>query len=138
MIEITREPIQPQSVIDKVTRDTCGAIVTFTGTVRNNSGGKKVLYLEYESYPEMARKKIEEIVKEIKSRWNIEEVAVTHRIGRMEIGDIAVVIAVSSGHREEAFQACQYAIDRIKEIVPIWKKEFYEEGSAWIEGSHRS
>jgi len=137
MIEITNRPIETQSVIDKVVKDSCGAVVTFIGTVRNNSEGKKVLYLEYEAYPEMAKKKLQEISNEAKKRWLLEEVAVTHRLGRMEIGEIAVVIAVSSGHRQPAFEACQYTIDRIKEIVPIWKKEFYEEGSAWIEGSHR-
>jgi molybdopterin synthase catalytic subunit len=136
LIEITREPIKTQSVIDRVLKDTCGAVVTFIGTVRNNSEGKRVLYLEYEAYPEMAKKKLEEIAAEAKNKWPIEEVAVTHRLGRMEIGEISVVIAVSSGHRLIAFQACQYTIDRIKEIVPIWKKEFYEDGSAWIEGTH--
>jgi len=136
LIEITREIIRTQSVIDKVLKETCGAVVTFIGTVRNNSEGKRVLYLEYEAYPEMAKKKLEEIAAEVRSKWPIEEVAVTHRLGRMEIGEISVVIAVSSGHRLVAFQACQYTIDRIKEIVPIWKKEFYEDGSAWIEGTH--
>ena len=137
MIEITHEPIQVQSVIDKVVKDSCGAVVTFIGTVRNNSEGKRVLYLEYEAYPEMAKKKLQEIAAEAKRKWQLEEVAVTHRLGRMEIGEIAVVIAVSAGHRLPAFEACQYTIDRIKEIVPIWKKEFYEEGSAWVEGNHR-
>jgi molybdopterin synthase catalytic subunit len=136
-IEITNRPIKTQEVVDKVVKDTAGGIVTFIGTVRNNAGGKKVLYLEYEAYPQMAEKKIAEIIDEIKSKWQIEDISVTHRVGRLEIGDIAVVIAVSSGHRLEAFQACQYAIDRIKEIVPIWKKEFYEEGSKWIEGDHQ-
>lgn len=125
-----------QPVIDKTLKDACGAVVTFIGAVRNNSDGKKVLYLEYEAYPEMAKKKLEEIAAEAKKKWPIEEIAVTHRLGRMEIGEISVVIAVSSGHRTAAFQACQYTIDRIKEIVPIWKKEFYEDGSAWIEGTH--
>jgi molybdopterin synthase catalytic subunit len=81
----------------------------------------------------MAKKKLQEIADEAKKKWSLEEVAVTHRLGRMEIGDIAVVIAVSAGHRQPAFEACQYTIDRIKEIVPIWKKEFYEDGEVWIE-----
>ncbi len=136
MVEITQKPIDTRSVIDKVTKDTCGGVVTFIGTVRNNAEGKKVLYLEYEAYPEMAKEKLEGIIAEIKDRWPVEAVAVTHRIGRLEIGDTAVVIAVGSAHRREAFEACQYAINRIKENVPIWKKEFYEEGSAWIEGDH--
>jgi molybdopterin synthase catalytic subunit len=136
LIEITREAIRPQSVIDRVLSDKCGAVVTFIGTVRNNFEGKRVLYLEYEAYPEMARKKLAEIAVEVKSQWPVEEVAVTHRLGRLDIGEISVVIAVSAGHRVAAFQGCQYAIDRIKEIVPIWKKEFYEDGAAWIEGPH--
>ena len=136
MIEVTQEPIQVQSVIARVTKSTGGAVVTFVGTVRNNSEGKQVLYLEYEAYPEMAKKKLQEIAAEIKGKWQLEEVAITHRLGRMEIGEISVVIAVSAAHRFPAFQACEYTINRIKEIVPIWKKEFYEEGSAWIEGTH--
>jgi molybdopterin synthase catalytic subunit len=137
VVEVTQEPIQVQSVIARVTKSTCGAVVTFVGTVRNNSEGKRVLYLEYEAYPEMAKKKLQEIAAEIKGKWQLEEVAITHRLGRMEIGEITVVIAVSAAHRLPAFQACEYTIDRIKEIVPIWKKEFYEEGSAWVEGTHR-
>lgn len=136
MIEVTQEPIQVQSVIARATKSTGGAVVTFVGTVRNNSEGKQVLYLEYEAYPEMAKKKLQEIAAEIKGKWQLEEVAITHRLGRMEIGEISVVIAVSAAHRFPAFQACEYTINRIKEIVPIWKKEFYEEGSAWIEGTH--
>jgi molybdopterin synthase catalytic subunit len=91
-----------------------------------------VLYLEYEAYPEMAQRKLADIATEIKDKWPVKDVAIAHRIGRIEIGEVAVVIAVSSAHRRQAFTACQYAIDRVKEIVPIWKKEFYEEGSAWI------
>ena len=136
VIEVTQEPIQVQSVIARATKSTGGAVVTFVGTVRNNSEGKQVLYLEYEAYPEMAKKKLQEIAAEIKGKWQLEEVAITHRLGRMEIGEISVVIAVSAAHRFPAFQACEYTINRIKEIVPIWKKEFYEEGSAWIEGTH--
>lgn len=137
MIEITPEPIQPQAVIDKVIKSTGGAVVIFMGTVRDNSEGKRVLYLEYEAFPEMATKKLSEIATEMKGRWHLEDVAISHRLGRLEISETAVVIAVSAAHRLQAFQACEYAIDRIKEVVPIWKKEFYEEGSAWIEGVHK-
>lgn len=138
MIEVTREQIQLGTVFDKVRKNACGAVVNFVGTVRDNSDGKRVLYLEYDAYPEMANKKLADIAAEIKDKWPIVDVAITHRLGRIEIGETAVVIAVSSAHRRPAFAACQYAIDRIKEIVPIWKKEFYEEGSAWIgSDSHR-
>jgi molybdopterin synthase catalytic subunit len=132
MIEITHETIKAQEVIDNVRTSTCGAVVTFIGIVRDNSEGKRVLYLEYDVYPAMAKKKLSEIVEEIQARWGSVNIAIVHRVGRLEIGDTAIVIAVGSAHRLEAFQACQYAIDRIKEIVPIWKKEFYEDGSAWI------
>ena len=132
MIEITARPIGVQPVIDSVIKDKNGAVVTFLGTVRNNSEGKRVLYLEYDAYPEMAKKKLTEIAGEIDSRWHIKDVSIVHRTGRLEIGEIAVVIAVGSPHRAEAFRACEYVIDRIKEMVPIWKKEVYEDGSAWI------
>ena len=132
MIEITVEPISIQPVIDSVRKNTNGAVVAFLGTVRNNSEGKRVLYLEYDAYPEMAKKKLTEIAGEIDSRWHIKDVSIVHRTGRLEIEEIAVVIAVGSPHRAEAFCACEYVIDRIKEMVPIWKKEVYEDGSAWI------
>ena len=132
MIEITHEAIEMQLVINKVKKSAYGAVATFIGTVRDNSEGKQVLYLEYETYPEMAKKKLTEIAIEIQARWDSIDVAIVHRVGRLEIGETAIVIAIGSAHRLEAFQACQYAIDRIKEIVPIWKKEFYEDSSAWI------
>jgi molybdopterin synthase catalytic subunit len=132
MIELTNKPISAQTVIDKVKKNADGAVVTFVGTVRDNAEGKRVLYLEYEVYPEMAEKKLTEICTEIHNRWKINDIGIVHRTGRLEIGEAAVVIAVGSAHRLEAFQACQYAIDRIKEIVPIWKKEFYEDSSSWI------
>ncbi len=132
MIEITRDPISTQPIIDRVRKNSHGAIVTFIGTVRDNADGKKVLYLEYEAFPEMAIKKLNEICAEINDRWKIADVDIVHRVGRLEIGETVLVIAVGAGHRQEAFQACQYAIDRIKEIVPIWKKEFYQDGANWI------
>ncbi len=135
MIEITRETIDAQRVIDSAKTDDCGAVVVFMGTVRDDSEGKRVLYLEYDVYPEMAYKKLCEIAAEVQAKWGLGNVSIVHRVGKLEIGETAVVIAVGSPHRLAAFQACQYAIDRIKEVVPIWKKEFYEDGSAWI-GSH--
>ena len=121
-----------QPLIDRVSKKNNEAVVTFIGTVRNNANGKKVLYLEYEAFSEMALKKLEEIVAEIQNRWKISDIDIAHRIGRIEIGENVVIIAVGSVNRSEALQACQYAIDRIKEVVPIWKKEFYEDGSNWI------
>ncbi len=132
MIKITHEPIDVERVIKQVRKNTHGAVVTFVGMVRDNSEGKQVLYLEYDAYPEMAKKKLSEIAGEIQARWGSGDIAIVHRVGRLEVGETAIVIAIGSAHRLEAFQSCQYAIDRIKEIVPIWKKEFYADGSAWI------
>jgi molybdopterin synthase catalytic subunit len=131
MIQITKDPILAQPLIDRVNKNN-EAVVTFIGTVRNNADGKKVLYLEYEAFSEMAQKKLEEIAAEIRNRWKITDIEIVHRIGRIEIGENVVVIAIGSVNRSEALQACQYAIDRIKEVVPIWKKEFYEDSSNWI------
>lgn len=130
--EITKEPIIIQDVIDKVVQREAGAITTFIGTVRELTKGKKTLYLIYEAYEPMAVKKLEQIGKEIKERWDGAEVAITHRVGKLDITDIAVVIAVSTPHRADSFEASRYAIERIKEIVPIWKKEHWEDGQEWI------
>ncbi|WP_141430926.1 molybdenum cofactor biosynthesis protein MoaE [Bacillus sp. 03113] len=129
---ISKEPIQIQTVIDKVVQRNAGAITTFIGTVRELTKGKKTLFLVYEAYESMAVHKLEEIGKEIKERWSGAEVAITHRVGKLEITDVAVVIAVSTSHRADAYEANRYAIERIKEIVPIWKKEHWEDGEEWI------
>lgn len=130
--EISHEPIDIQSVIDKVVDRNSGAIATFIGTVREITRGKKTLYLVYESYESMAVKKLEQIGAEIEERWEGAKVAITHRVGKLDISDLAVVIAVSTPHRAASFEASRYAIERIKEIVPIWKKEHWEDGEKWI------
>ncbi|NRD77241.1 molybdenum cofactor biosynthesis protein MoaE [Bacillus sp. BRMEA1] len=130
--EISKEPIQIQAVIDKVVEREAGAITTFIGTVRELTNGKKTLFLIYEAYEAMAVKKLAQIGAEIEERWKGSKVAITHRIGRLEITDVAVVIAVSTPHRADAYEANRYAIERIKEIVPIWKKEHWEDGEEWI------
>ena len=132
MIEITHEPLNPEGTTAKVRKDTNGAVVTFLGTTRLYAEGRKVIYLEYEAYPEMALKKMEQIRQEIQSEWNIEDVAISHRIGRVDIGEISLVVAVAAPHRKEAFYACHQAVDRLKETVPIWKKEFFEDGYHWV------
>ena len=131
-IEITSAPISTESVAEKVKQNCYGALVTFTGTVRDNSEGYKVIFMEYEAFPEMAYKKLAEIADEVRLRWQPLDIAISHRVGRLEVGEVALVIAVASPHRKEAFEACQYAIDRIKEIVPIWKKEIREDGGVWL------
>lgn len=130
--EISKEPIDIQAVIDKVVQREAGAITTFIGTVRELTHGKKTLFLVYEAYEAMAVKKLEQIGKEIEERWTGAQTAITHRVGRLDITDVAVVIAVSTPHRADAYEANRYAIERIKEIVPIWKKEHWEDGEEWI------
>ncbi|MCM2535690.1 molybdenum cofactor biosynthesis protein MoaE [Neobacillus pocheonensis] len=129
---ISKEPIDIQAVIDKVIQREAGAITTFIGTVRELTHGKRTLFLIYEAYEAMAVKKLEQIGLEIEGRWEGSKVAITHRLGRLEITDIAVVIAVSTPHRADAYEANRYAIERIKEIVPIWKKEHWEDGEEWM------
>jgi molybdopterin synthase catalytic subunit len=130
--EIIDHPINIQNVMDKVIRRNAGAVTTFIGTVREMTAGKKTLYLSYEAYIPMAIKKMELIGEEVKENWGDIEIAISHRVGKLEISDVAVVIAVSTPHRKDAYEANQYAIERIKEIVPIWKKEHWETGEEWI------
>jgi molybdopterin synthase catalytic subunit len=137
VFKITSEPLSVESIIDEVNKSGSGGICTFIGTVRDSAEGKRVLHLEYDAYPAMAEKKLAEIAAEIKNKWGLTDVSVVHRIGKLDIGEAAVVIAVGAPHRKEAFAACQYAIDRIKEYVPIWKKEFFEDGEVWVEQSPR-
>ena len=132
MFEITEEPISADALYSRVTRRWNGAVVTFCGVVRDHSGGRRIDYLVYEAYKEMAEKKMAEIGEEIAQKWGVTEIAVLHRVGRLSVGDISVLIAVASPHRTQAFEACRYAIDRIKECVPIWKKEIGEGGEVWI------
>ena len=132
LFEIIDQPIHVEEVRQKVIDRNAGAITVFIGTVREMTKGKKTLRLEYQAYPSMAIKMFQQIAKEIEKRWPEVKIAITHRVGRLEISDIAVVIAVSSPHRKIAYEANKYAIDRIKQIVPIWKKEFWEDGTEWI------
>jgi MoaE-MoaD fusion protein len=125
-------PIDVQALANLVASPSAGAVATFAGSVRDHARGRGVLVLEYEAYEEAAEKVLAQIGAEIRERWDIEGVAITHRIGRLSIGEVSVGIAVSSAHRAEAFNACRHAIERIKQIVPIWKKEFYVDGETWI------
>ncbi|QKY68585.1 molybdenum cofactor biosynthesis protein MoaE [Lentibacillus sp. CBA3610] len=129
---ITQEAINPNECIEKVVRNEAGAVNTFIGIVREFTKGKRTLFLEYQAYVPMAEKKLAQIGDEIQDKWGNADVAIVHRIGRLDITDIAVVIAVSTPHRADAFDASRYAIERIKEIVPIWKKEHWEDGTKWI------
>jgi molybdopterin synthase catalytic subunit len=134
MYKITEDEISVDALYKTVLKDSHGAVVTFAGVVRDHSGDKRTNYLEYEAYTNMAEKKMAEIGDEIQRQWGIADVAILHRVGRLEIGEISVLIAIASPHRAEALAACKYAIDRLKEIVPIWKKEVGENGDYWVEG----
>jgi molybdopterin synthase catalytic subunit len=112
-----------------------GAVVTFLGLVRNHNLGRNVRYLEYEAYEPLALRAFERIAAEIEERWPCTRLALHHRVGRLEIGDASVAIASSSAHRGDAFAGCRYAIERVKQIAPIWKREFFEGGDVWIEGA---
>jgi MoaE-MoaD fusion protein len=131
---LTREPIPTTELAQQLKAPRDGAVVVFEGIVRDHSGGRRTLYLEYEAYESMALRKMEEIGQEAKQKFPIDRIGVIHRLGRLEIGETSVAILVTSGHRRAAFEACHYAIDRLKQIVPIWKKEFFEDGAVWVEG----
>lgn len=130
--QVTEAPVSEADVTAMVASPGAGAIVTFVGTVRDNARGRAVKSLDYEAYPPAAEKMLQQIGVEIQERWEIESTAILHRMGHLSVGEASVAIAVASAHRGDAFDACRYAIDRIKEIVPIWKKEFYEDGETWV------
>ena len=134
VFKITEDPIAPGALFADVVRDENGAVATFAGVVRNHSGDQQTDYLVYEAYPAMAEQKMAAIGDELREQWGVANVAMIHRVGKLEIGEISVLIAVASPHRAEALAACQYAIDRLKQIVPIWKKEVGVGGESWVEG----
>jgi molybdopterin synthase catalytic subunit len=133
-IQITREPLDRNVLIAAVNDPGAGGIVVFEGVVRDNARGKQIRHLEYDVYAEMAIQQIREIIAEAEKRWNVDRVAVAHRIGRLEIGEASVIIVVATPHRAEAFEACRYIIDTLKTTVPIWKKEVAINGEEWVEG----
>lgn len=139
MILVTHDPLDAEAITRTVQDPSCGAVVTFLGTTRNDTNGRVVLCLEYEAYEEMARGMLEKIVREVQEKWGRTLCSIAHRLGRLEIGEVSLVVAVGSPHRSEAFAACAYVVDRIKENVPIWKKEFFADGEVWVgmEGHHQ-
>jgi molybdopterin synthase catalytic subunit len=133
MIRLTRNPIDYHALTEHVRRGGCGAVVTFLGTVRDLTGDKVTVGLDYEAYPGMAEKKMTEIEADTRQRWPVGDIALEHRLGHLDVGDISVAVAVSCPHRAQAFEACRHAIDRLKELVPIWKKEHWADGSTeWV------
>jgi molybdopterin synthase catalytic subunit len=138
MVRLQLEPIRAEELLATVRSEQAGAVVLFLGTVRDHNAGRRVESLEYEAYEEMARTELERLQAAAHERFRLSGVALAHRTGRLEVGEVAVGIAVASAHREEAFSACRFLIDSLKERVPIWKRERFEGGGTWIEGSGES
>ncbi|MBU6281103.1 molybdenum cofactor biosynthesis protein MoaE [bacterium] len=132
MIRLTSEPILVDDLVRAAGDPASGALVLFVGTTRDHNQGRQVERLEYEAYPGMAEREMEKIADEARRRWPLQKVAIVHRTGVVPVGEASVAIAVSSAHRADAFEAARFAIDRLKEVVPIWKKEFFEGGEIWI------
>jgi molybdopterin synthase catalytic subunit len=133
MIRLTPDPIDHAVLTEAVRRPDCGAVVTFLGTVRDLTDGKVTVALDYEAYPGMSEKKMAEIERETRARWPVGEMMMVHRTGHLDVGEVSVAVAVSCPHRAQAFEACRHAIDRLKELVPIWKKENWADGSTeWV------
>ena len=133
-VAIVREKIETAAELEKIKRPEDGAAVVFEGVVRNHSRGRRTLFLEYEAYEEMARKQMESLADESLAKFQIRDLALVHRLGRLEIGEISVLIVVASAHRAAAFEACRWLIDTLKRTVPIWKKEYFEDGAVWADG----
>ncbi|HEY3176006.1 MAG TPA: molybdenum cofactor biosynthesis protein MoaE [Candidatus Polarisedimenticolia bacterium] len=139
LIFITPDPLDEAALAAAVRRDSSGAIASFVGVVRDEHRGRRVHHLVYEAYPSMAEQEMRRIVSVIHDKWEVTAVALAHRTGRLEIGEASVVVAVAAPHRKEALEACAFAIEQVKQSVPIWKKEYSDEGEEWIIGdpSHR-
>ena len=133
MIEITERPISPELVVSQVKTISSGCVVTYIGVIRDYSRGKPVLSVEYEDVGGKAAKRLQEIAAEIKQKWPVNNIAIYHRIGTLKVGEINLVVAIASAHRNEGFAACQYAIDQFKQQLPTWKKETYQDGSVSVE-----
>ena len=131
-VRVVRGPIDARELADAVRRSSNGAVVTFEGTTRDETGGQRVLHLEYEADEPMAEKVLAQVMEETATRFGVSDMAARHRVGHLEIGEVSLVVAVAAPHRLEAFLAAQYAVDRIKHIVPVWKKEFFESGAVWV------
>jgi molybdopterin synthase catalytic subunit len=140
-LAVTREPlaVEPLAALleaeGQAHGEGCGALCTFVGVVRATHAGRRVRYLEYEAFEPLALKAFERIADEIDAEWPAARVAIHHRIGRLDVGQASVVVVASAAHRAEAFEACRYAIERVKQIAPIWKHEFFTDGDAWVEGA---
>jgi molybdopterin synthase catalytic subunit len=132
---ITADPLSAEAIAAAVSSSRCGAVATFIGLVRDHNAGRRVEWLDYEAYPALAVKTFERIESEASAKWPSVALAIHHRAGRIAIGEASVVIAAGSPHRADAFAACRYAIERVKQIAPVWKHEHFEGGEVWIEGA---
>ena len=133
-VELTRERIETAALAQGMKRPEDGAVVVFEGIVRRSSRGRRTLYLDYEAYEPMARKQLEELAARAMAQFKVRDLAIVHRLGRLQIGETSVAIVVSSAHRAAAFGACRWLIDTLKKTVPIWKKEYFEDGAVWADG----
>ena len=134
MIEITQKPISPELLVDKVKTDSSGCVVTYIGLIREYSRGKQVVSVEYSDTAERAEEQLLKIADETRQKWQVNNIAICHRTGKLKVGDINLVVAVSAAHRKEGFAACQHIIDRFKQTIPTRKRETYQDGSIWVEG----
>ena len=132
LIRVTEQPIFADQALQALDLSIHGAVVTFMGTVRRYTGDRAVKYLDYEAYPEMAEAKLRDIALEAKAKFGLEDIAIIHRTCRLHIGETSLVVAVGSAHRREGFEACLHTVERIKEVVPVWKKEVWDAGSVWV------
>lgn len=132
LIHISDKPLELEKITQMVTDDACGAIDIFVGTVRDQTKGKKVLKLDFEAYEKMAVSEMAKLAEEAAERWPVKKMAIHHRVGSLGIGETAVIIAVSTPHRNASFEACKFVIDTLKQTVPIWKKEIFEDGEVWV------
>jgi MoaE-MoaD fusion protein len=133
-VALVTEPIDSASLVKNIKQPEDGAVVVFDGIVRNNTRGRRTLYLVYEAYHEMALRQMQALAQEAMAAHGVREVSIVHRLGRLEIGETSVLIAVSSAHRAQAFEACRWLIDTLKKTVPIWKREHFEDGAVWADG----
>ncbi len=134
MVELTDKKIDTAAVLAQVEDYSTGGVVLFLGRVRDHAEGRAVKAMDYEAYADMATAKMEQLEKRVRRKWPVKQMAIVHRTGRLELGEVSVAIAVACAHRGDAFEACRYAIDTLKETVPVWKKEHFTDGEAWVEG----
>lgn len=134
MIKLTKEPINTEVILQNLEDKSTGGVVLFLGKVRDHANNKAVTKMDYDAYPKMAEGKLAEVEAETQKRWPVKKISIVHRYGSLELGDVSVAVAVACAHRKDAFEACRFAIDTLKATVPIWKKEYFKEGSGWVDG----